>query len=94
MAMDKSKEEFYQQKVDEFYKQNGRCCAGCDNWRFHNSFYGECIKSSILSSGERTAMIGIKFNSAVIEPGHVITPREFVCGLFEDSFDWSTLDGE
>ena len=27
--------------LDQFYKERGPCCAGCDWWRWHNSVAGE-----------------------------------------------------
>jgi hypothetical protein len=36
-------------------------------------------------------MLGIEGCSMPFRAGHVITPREHVCGEFRDEFDWSTL---
>ena len=70
--------------VDKFYKDNGPCCAGCDNWRYHNSVVGECIKSAPVSGEERYSMIGLESSSAKVEAGHIMTNREHLCGDFED----------
>lgn len=86
------KESFYQNKVDEFYRENGKCCAGCDHWRFHNSFVGDCTKSQIMKPEDRLKMIGISGCTGVIGTGHAVTPREYVCALFEDTFDWDSLN--
>lgn len=84
--------EFYQRKVDEFYLKNGKCCAGCDHWRFFNSYYGDCSKSKLVSSEERMSIIGITNLSSNIGAGHVITKRDFMCDLFEDTYDWGCKD--
>lgn len=72
------------QAVDKFYKENGDCWAGCDWWRYYKSVLGECTKSAPVSSGDRVAMLGAKFN---FDPGagHIVTPRNHVCGDFIDS---------
>jgi hypothetical protein len=80
-----------QKFVDEFYKNNDDCCAGCDSWRFINSIIGECIKSSPVSSTERMGMIDIQSASITPCPGHVITKRDHVCGDFVDSYKWEAV---
>jgi hypothetical protein len=70
--------------VDAFYKERGPCCAGCDWWRWHNSLVGECIKSAPVSGAERFAMLDIESSSLTPGAGHIMTPREHVCGEFKD----------
>lgn len=74
-----------QKHIDNFYKDNGPCCAGCNKWRWHNSMVGECIKTAPVSGSERYSMIGIKSPSCAIESGHIITDRAHVCGDFLDT---------
>jgi hypothetical protein len=69
---------------DRFYQENGKCCAGCDWWRWHNSKVGECIKSAPVSGRERADMLGITGCSLRIPSGHVLTVRDHVCGDFKD----------
>lgn len=80
-----------QRLMDRFYLENGKCCAGCDWWRFHNSLFGDCTKSAPVSASERFSMVGI--HGASIEPdaGHIMTPRDHFCGDFKDDFDWSSI---
>lgn len=74
--------------IDRFYRDHGPCCAGCDWWRHYNSVAGECIKSAPVSGAERIAMLGIENPSTEPGAGHIITPRDHVCGEFEDTHDW------
>jgi hypothetical protein len=73
-----------QANVDAFYAGHGPCCAGCDWWRWHNSLVGECIKSAPVAGAERFAMLSIESSSLAPGAGHVMTPREHVCGEFKD----------
>ena len=70
--------------IDEFYKQHGPCCAGCDWWFWLNTVVGECRKSAPVSGSERFAMIGSTGSSLPLEAGHVMTWRNHVCGEFSD----------
>lgn len=79
-----SRQERTQARVDAFHKEHGPCCAGCDWWRWHNSLVGECIKSAPVASAERFAMLGIESSSLTPGAGHIMTPREHVCGEFKD----------
>ena len=72
------------QCIDQFYKDNGPCCAGCDYWRWHNSLIGECTKTAPVAGSERYSMLGIRNASCEIESGHIITDRADVCGEFKD----------
>jgi len=36
-------------------------------------------------------MLGIRGVSMDLEPGHVVTAHDHVCGDFKDEFDWSSL---
>ena len=74
-----------QRVIDNFYKKNGDCCAGCDNWRWHNSVSGDCIKSAPVAGNDRFGMIGMESVSGNIPAGHIITSRDHVCGEFKDS---------
>jgi hypothetical protein len=79
-----SRQDRTQAIIDDFYKARGPCCAGCDWWRWHNSLAGECIKSAPVSGAERFAMLGIESSSLMPGVGHIMTPREHVCGEFKD----------
>lgn len=83
-----------QELADTFYWRNGPCCAGCDWWANINSVCGNCTRYAPVSGHERTAMLGMKFNSAPPGAGHILTNREYRCGEFKDSFDWPTLPSE
>lgn len=74
-----------QRIIDKFYKDNGRCCAGCDWWRWHNSVVGDCTKSAPVSAEERYSMIGITSYSLQLEAGHILTKRDHSCGDFIDT---------
>lgn len=80
-----------QEIIDTFFWKNGPCCAGCDWWRSLNSMAGECTRSPPTSSGNRFAMLGVQSESIDPGAGHVITPRQHICGEFRDTFDWSSL---
>jgi len=74
-----------QKIIDNFYKQNGKCCAGCDWWRWHNSIVGECIGTVPVAGKDRVSMLGIHNTSLQIESGHIMTKRDHVCGEFQDN---------
>jgi hypothetical protein len=80
-----------QQIMDTFYHRHGKCCAGCDWWRYHNSLSGECHRSAPVSGAERFAMLGMESCSMALTAGHVFTPRDHVCGDFKDDFDWLSM---
>lgn len=80
-----------QEFVDSFYWKHGPCCAGCDWWRHISSVAGDCTKSAPVSGAERVSMLGMESPSCLIGAGHVVTPREHICGDFKDEFDWSLL---
>lgn len=71
--------------IDEFYRQHGPCCAGCDWWRWVGTVAGECIRSAPVSGAERIAMLGISYASIELGAGHVMTLRDHVCGEFVDT---------
>lgn len=71
--------------VDKFYRDHGPCCAGCDWWRWYNSAVGECIRTVPVAGAERYAMLGISWTSYPLKAGHIMTPREHVCGEFLDT---------
>jgi hypothetical protein len=81
-----------QEILDRFYFRNGRCCAGCDWWKSLSSQAGECTRSApAAGKKDRWAMLGITGCSLKAPAGHVLTPRDHVCGEFKDEFDWTTL---
>ena len=77
-----------QKILDDFYKKNGNCCAGCDHWRWHKSVVGDCTKSAPVSGADRVSMLGIQSNSMSIQSGHIMTERSHVCGDFIDTHKW------
>lgn len=77
-----------QRAVDRFYHQYGKCCAGCDHWRWLNSSVGECTRTAPVSGEERMKMLGMRSLSQPAEPGHIVTRRDHVCGEFVDTYDW------
>ena len=79
-----SRQDRTQAIVDAFHKAHGPCCAGCDWWQWHNSLVGECTMSAPVAGAERFAMIGIERSSLAPGAGHVMTPRQHVCGDFKD----------
>lgn len=80
-----------QEACDRFYMEHGPCCAGCDWWAHHNAAVGDCVKSAPVCASERWAMVGLGWATIAPGAGHVVTPRQHVCGDFKDTFDWSTL---
>ena len=80
--------------VDEFYKQHGPCCAGCDWWRWSNTVAGECIRTVPVSGAERFAMLDITWSSLIPGAGHIMTLRDHVCGEFIDTTANAKLCGE
>lgn len=82
--MSLSRQERTQAILNAFHKANGPCCAGCDWWRWYNALAGECIRSAPVPGAERFAMLGIESSSLRPDAGHVMTPREHVCGEFKD----------
>jgi hypothetical protein len=80
-----------QESLDRFYFSHGPCCAGCDWWRSISPLTGECTKSAPVDGATRWAMIGLTHCSLKLMPGHIITPRDHVCGEFKDDFDWTSL---
>ncbi|MEC6833002.1 hypothetical protein VXS06_14640 [Photobacterium toruni] len=80
--------EYHQQKADEFYKQNGKCCSGCDHWSMHNHFVGECLKSQLMPTSTALSGIGIKSCTIKESVSHALTKRDYVCSNFIDTYDW------
>lgn len=74
--------------IDRFYRQHGPCCAGCDHWRWANSVAGECTRTAPVSGPARVSMLGMASPSVPIGAGHIMTPRDHVCGEFQDTYDW------
>ena len=72
--------------VVKFYKENGPCCAGCDNWRYFNPVLGECVKSNMMGHEDRISLLGFKlYTGPRMEAGHMLTGREHHCENFNDS---------
>ena len=80
-----------QERHDRFYFERGPCCAGCDWWRSINSRVGECTKNAPVDGKTRWAMLNISRVSMDLEPGHIATAHDHICGDFKDDFDWSSL---
>jgi len=80
-----------QEHVDRFYMQRGPCCAGCDWWEHLNPAAGLCTRSPPIPGQERSAALGIENASLNPGAGQALTPREYHCGEFTDSFNWSAL---
>lgn len=76
--------------VDRFYAKHGKCCAGCDFWSWHNPVVGDCTKSAPVPGWQRMTLLGMKPSHSP-DAGHLMTPREHVCGEFMDTFDWESL---
>lgn len=87
----RSSQEIIQENCDRFYMEKGACCAGCDHWESMNSLIGECKMSAQVSGEDRMRALGFSYMSRPMAAGHVITKRDHACGLFEDTFDWTTL---
>lgn len=81
-------EKVTQKYIDDFYKENGKCCAGCDHWDWVNSLVGECKKSAPTDHQSRISMTGITSMTAPPESGHIVTTRDHLCGDFIDTYDW------
>lgn len=78
-----------QKLIDKFYKEHGDCCAGCDHWRWQNAVIGECAKSLIISGEGNAKMLGMESCSANLGAGQALTKRDYVCGNFIDTHEWS-----
>ena len=83
--------DIIQQSVDRFYFSHGRCCAGCDWWRYISPLVGDCTKSKPVDGHTRWEMLGFTNCSLKPQAGHIVTPRDHVCGDFKDEFDWTSL---
>jgi len=82
-----SKDKRTQRLIDAFYHAHGPCCAGCDWWRWHSSLVGECTRSAPVSAEETIAILFPEgFFSGEVKAGHILTPREHVCGDFKDTY--------
>ena len=78
------RDERIQRIIDQFARQHRPCCAGCDHWRWYNSSAGECRRTVPVAGHERYALLGISWTSFPVQAGHIMTPREHVCGEFKD----------
>mgnify|MGYP003365641348 CR=1 FL=1 len=83
-----SKDNMTQKRVDNFYKQNGKCCAGCDHWGWITAMIGECGKSPLVSASERISLLNIEGLSLDVGAGKIMTERDYCCGNFIDTYDW------
>lgn len=52
---------------------------------------GDCTKRAPVRDRTRFAMLNIHGSSLKPDAGHIVTPRDHLCGDFKDEFDWSTL---
>jgi len=64
------------------------CCAGCDHWEAFVINAGDCLISKLVPSHERMSLFEIKNLTLDIGAGHVITPRDYKCDNFIDTYDW------
>lgn len=80
--------------VAKFYAAHGPCCAGCDHWRYFNSVAGECVRTAPVPGHERADMLGMVSPSLRVPSGHIMTPREHICGEFSDEPDDSQQTGD
>lgn len=87
-------ERKYQKRCDMFFWRNGPCCAGCDHWVSEAGDIGECAFAPPVSGTQVLKSLGIDWSSHTPPPGQPFTKRDHRCGAFQDTFDWSTLDGE
>lgn len=76
---------------DDFYKNNGDCCAGCDYWRWFNSRVGECVRFPPNQSHDAAAGLGMECCS--LQSTANMTSREHWCGEFKDTYDWEKKIG-
>lgn len=80
---------------DSMYADIGPCCAGCDWWRSAYFQAGECTRSAPVSgNSERWYLVmgEVTFFDLPETSGHIMTPPQYRCGEFKDTFDWQTLD--
>lgn len=96
LAMDQIRKDAFermqQERLDTLYWANGPCCAGCDHWAYAGGKIGQCLKSPILSGNDVLRSMGWVGSTLQIAPDHPYTDQDHLCGLFEDKFDWTTLD--
>ncbi len=86
--------EHYQEVCDGIYWKFGPCCAGCDHWASYAGLSGQCTAAAIMSGPDVMRSLGISWSSYIPEPGHPYTKAKHCCGLFSDTFDWSTLEDD
>jgi hypothetical protein len=84
----------YQATCDKIYWSKGKCCAGCDHWASDGGLTGACAAAGIVSGEQVLKSMGISMSSYIPAPGFPITDHTFVCGLFRDNFDWTSLSPE
>lgn len=87
-------ERWYQKRCDAFFWKKGRCCAGCDHWSSDAADIGECMSAPPVSGAEVLRSLGISWSSYTTTPGQPFTSRDHVCGAFQDTFDWTTLEAD
>ena len=92
---ERNREEFerwYQERLDRFYWQNGKCCAGCDHWSSEAGDMGQCNASPPVSGHQVLKSMGIEWTTLPDPPpGQPYTKHDHVCGTFKDEFDWACL---
>lgn len=84
----------YQETCDKLYWGFGPCCAGCDHWSSYAGLSGQCTAAPIMSGADVLRSIGISWSTYIPEPGHPYTEAMHRCGMFADTFDWSTLNAD
>jgi hypothetical protein len=86
--------EEYQEVCDSIYWKFGPCCAGCDHWSSYAGLSGQCTAASIVSGADVLRSMGITWSTYIAKPGHPYTEAKHRCGLFSDTFEWSTLEAD
>lgn len=85
-----------QEVADYFYQviMKGKpCCSGCDWWVTSNALIGDCTKNAPVSFDESISLLGMVVPvppCQMRKAGHIMTPREYKCGDFKDTYDWSS----
>ncbi|RUR26796.1 hypothetical protein ELY33_16955 [Vreelandella andesensis] len=82
------KEALARKNIKEFYVKNGPCCAGCDHWDPLGASVGECTRTAPVTGIDRVSMLGWDNVTMRIDSGHIVTPREHVCGEFIETEVW------
>lgn len=80
--------------IDQLYLAFGKCCAGCDFWKYEPTYtrpLGHCQKKP----NDTVTAFDIDGPGSVTRfKTYERTEAKFVCELFQDTFDWTTLGVE